>query len=224
MQYPQAEKVLLGWLHFEGVTLLNPEVPSIDFDAIRAKLEEIQTQQDNVLDLIQTHGSSERVSKRYASLLAKETELREQLNDKPAERSSESEFRRLIEHIRDPLGRKELARQIRRLEIKIIVGEDVIKVVDKVAFTRTYERGYWLWRGSNGQSLPIEMKGYKQRISGLQQNWGENGKPKESRIKDDWDHFVSYPSPLRIYEELDDKSHVEAQPGDELLIHKTPKN
>jgi DNA invertase Pin-like site-specific DNA recombinase len=203
MHYDQIERVVLVWLHYEGVSLMAPKASEIDFDALAARLEENLKAQDRVVEAIAKIGFNEALQNQLQRLDSEAGELRARLQERPLETDLKQEFAELVESVKGADGRRQLVRQIKRLGVRLKIGVDTLEVVGKVKFNRTYSRGVWYWRGTNGQTLALRMAGYEQRIKGLKPNWGNYvDSPKEFPKGDYWDEVVSYPSHTRLIEEL----------------------
>lgn len=203
MHYDQIERVVLVWLHYEGVNLMTPKASEIDFDALGTRLEENLKEQDRVVAAIAQIGLNEALQKQLTRLDAEAAELRARLQERPIETDLRQEFAELVESVKSPDGRRLLVRQMKRLGVRLRIGEDSLEVVDKVTFSREYSRGVWFWRGTNGQTLVFRMAGYEQRIKGLKPNWGKVDQANEGRPSSDyWDEVISYPTHSRLIEEI----------------------
>jgi DNA invertase Pin-like site-specific DNA recombinase len=210
MQYPQVERVVIGWLYFEGVRLLTPKQQAVDVDSLSGRLDENLKEQGRLAEAIAKLGFSEALEKHLSRLTTEAHELRARLQERPISVDSKDEFDELIASLKSDDGRRALVQQMKRLGLSLKIGVDQLAVSDKVTFKRDYFKGVWRWQGSNGQTLLFRMQGYENRLKGLKPFWGKDPK-QEKHI---WDDLLSYPSKLRLVEELYDEDHVVYDDGD----------
>jgi DNA invertase Pin-like site-specific DNA recombinase len=205
MHYTQVERVVILWLHFEGVSLMTPKKPEIDFDAVSAKLDENLKAQDRIAEAITEIGANEALKSQLRRLDAEAIELREKLQERQINTDEKQELQELTASLKAPDGRRQLMRQIKRLGVRLKIGVDMLEVIDKVTFNRTFEHGHWFWRGSNNQTLVFRTADAERKIKRLKQNRENNkhGYPEDFQ-RNYWDDLISYPSNIRLIEELYD--------------------